>query len=169
MKVVLLMAMTADGMIARHMDHFPDWTGKADKRMFKQVTMDAGVIIMGARTYDAIGRPLPGRLNVVMSRNPERYEPADNLMVTSATPGQILDQLAEKGYQTAILAGGAMVNTLFASEKLIDEMMVTISPLLFGSGLSLFSESLSVDLEWIGSKMLEQGVILLHYRFLWPD
>ena len=61
MKVILLMALTVDGMIARSPEEFPDWTGTEDKRMFKKTTLEAGVLIMGAKTYDTIGRPLPGR------------------------------------------------------------------------------------------------------------
>jgi dihydrofolate reductase len=56
MKVTLIMAMTADGKIARHNRHFPNWTGRADKRMFKQLTTQAGVVIMGSGTFATIGK-----------------------------------------------------------------------------------------------------------------
>lgn len=61
MKVTLLMAMTLDGKIGKSHDHFPDWTGKADKTLFVRLTKKAGVIIMGSKTFDTIGRPLPNR------------------------------------------------------------------------------------------------------------
>lgn len=169
MKLILIMAVTADGKIARNTNHFPDWTGKADKQMFKKMTMDAGVIVMGSKTYDTIGRPLPDRLNVVMTRRPERYKPCPNLMVTGAEPAALLAELSERGYQKAVLAGGATINSLFARDKLIDEIVVTITPTLFGQGLSMFSESLAAELDLLDHCELAPGILKLHYRMKWHD
>ena len=139
MKVVLLMALTADGMIARDPNHFPDWTSKQDKAMFKQVTQKAGVIVMGRRTYDAIGKPLPGRRNVVMTRNKQRRSSHPDLVYTGSEPADLLASLEAEGFVEVILAGGATINTLFAQKGLIDEIQVTYSPKVFGSGLPLFA------------------------------
>jgi dihydrofolate reductase len=46
MKVILLIAVTADGMIARDSSEVIDWTGKEDQRYFVQITRKAGVMIM---------------------------------------------------------------------------------------------------------------------------
>ena len=72
MKLILVMALTVDGKIGKDDAHFPDWTGSEDKKMFKAVTRRAGVVIMGSKTYDTIGKPLPGRKNVILTRNPHR-------------------------------------------------------------------------------------------------
>ncbi|AIL32464.1 dihydrofolate reductase [Basilea psittacipulmonis] len=45
------------------------WQLKADLQFFKQTTMGCP-IIMGRKTWDSLGRPLPGRRNIVISRNP---------------------------------------------------------------------------------------------------
>jgi dihydrofolate reductase len=166
MKVTLVMAMTADGKIARHGDHFPDWTGKADKRLFKKITTEAGVVIMGARTFDTIGKPLPGRLNVVITRRPELYPCAENLICTSDTPELILASLADRGYSHAVLAGGATINSIFMRARLIDELIVTVIPIMFGQGLSMFSEPMNIGLEMLSAHQIEPGVLVVHYRFL---
>ncbi|MBT8338585.1 MAG: dihydrofolate reductase [Desulfatitalea sp.] len=163
MKLILLMAMTADGKIARNANHFPDWTGRADKRMFKRKTLEAGVVIMGARTYDTIGKPLAGRLNVVMTRHPERYRPAENLVLSCRSPGQVLDDVASRGFETVILAGGATINAAFARRGLINEMILTITPVIFGTGLSLFSEPIDLSMDLLNCRELEPNVIVLHY------
>ena len=50
------------------------WHLPADFAHFKSVTMGKPVI-MGRKTFESIGRPLPGRVNIVLSRNPDaRYE-----------------------------------------------------------------------------------------------
>lgn len=167
MKLILIMAVTADGIIARNAAHFPDWTGSADKRMFKQLSMQAGVVIMGSQTYAPIGKPLPERLNIVLTRHPEKYQPAPNLIFSSDSPRNILAFLASKGYRTAVLAGGATINTLFLRDRLIDEMILTVTPRLFGNGLSLFTESVDMRLELLSYTLLESGHLTVRYRFLY--
>lgn len=166
MKLTLLMAQTVDGKIARDSDHFPDWTASADKRFFAARTREAGVIVMGSRTFDTLGKPLPGRKNVVLTRNPERLGSPPDLVFTSDPPAQLLAKLAAEGYREAILAGGARINSLFAAEGLIDEIIVTISPRLFGSGLSLFDTPLDLHLRLLEARRLDMDLMLLHYSVL---
>jgi len=165
MKVTLIMAMTFDGKIARHDTHYPDWTGKADKRMFKKLTTESGVVIMGSRTYATIGKPLPHRLNVVMTRHSERFAGDSNLIFTSLSPGEILAQLSSRGYTQASLTGGATINSLFVRDRLIDEMVVTVLPKVFGQGLSMFAEPMDEELELMAHRELEPGILVLRYRF----
>lgn len=163
MKVVLLMAITADGKIAKHRDHFPDWTGKADKRLFARLSRAAGVVIMGSRTYDTIGAPLPGRLNVVMTRDQRRVSDRDDLWFTGLSPEQIVASLRGRGYQEAILAGGATVNTLFARAGLIHEALLTVSPRFFGDGISLFSAAVDIHLALHSVERIDPDLVMLSY------
>jgi dihydrofolate reductase len=166
MKVILLMALTADGKIAKDSDHFPDWTGKADKKLFVSISKKAGVLIMGSKTFDTIGAPLPHRLNVVMTRNKSRISKWDNLVYTDAPPREVLAKLDEQGYTEVVLAGGRTINDIFGREELIDEIDLTIAPKIFGAGLSLFSEAIEMDLELLHFKELEPNVIYLKYKVL---
>jgi dihydrofolate reductase len=164
MKVVLLMAMTADGMIARSPNHFPDWTSRQDKAMFKRVTQEAGVVVMGSKTYDVIGKPLPGRMNIVLTRNKQRQSFQPDLVYTDRQPAALLAHLETEGFHEVILVGGATINTLFARQGLIDEIHVTYSPKLFGVGLTLFADEVSVDLQLLGFQPLGPGEIQVRYR-----
>jgi dihydrofolate reductase len=173
MDVILLMAMTLDGKIARNSNEIVDWTGAADKKYFVQVTQDAGVVIMGSRTFDTIGKPLAGRKNIVMTRNMNRARKtkADNLVFTDQSPGEIIKTLKEEGFEKAALIGGATINSLFARENLITEIHVTLVPALFGKGLSLFDDSLfeeplDLKLEFKETRELDPGHLLLIYRVL---
>ena len=168
MKLILIMAMTADGIIGRTKSHFPDWTCSEDKRMFKEVSQKAGVVIMGSRTFDTIGKALPGRLNVVMTRRPQHYESAEGLLFWSDSPQALMDELADRGYKTAVLAGGATINSLFVRHRLIDEILLTIAPKLFGQGLSLFAEPLDLDLELKAVERLQVQTLLLTYQVTYP-
>ncbi len=65
--ISLLVAMDQNNLIGR--DNQLPWHLPADLAYFKQVTM-GHPIVMGRKTYDSIGRPLPGRENIIVTRNP---------------------------------------------------------------------------------------------------
>lgn len=164
MKVILLMALTLDGKIGKTPDHFPDWTGREDKRLFVELTRKSGVVIMGSKTYDTIGFPLPDRKNIVMTRDKRRVSRSENLIFTDASPKSILEDLEKKGFSEVILAGGALVNSLFAEENLIDEIIVTISPKIFGYGISLFTPEISMELALKEMRRLGGHLVCLTYE-----
>ncbi len=163
-KTILLMAQTLDGKIAKDSDHFPDWTGKADKRLFVEITKAAGALIMGSKTFDTIGKPLPGRKNIVMTRDPRRKSAWDNLIYTNLAPKALLAQLESEGYREVVLAGGTRINSLFMRAGLIDELIVTITPMVFGTGIGLFEEGIEIDLALMDFRRLDDARVCLHYR-----
>ena len=164
MKVTLLMAMTLDGKIAKNDHHFPDWTGSADKQLFVRITKRAGVIIMGSKTFDAIGKPLPERKNIVMTRNRSRRSVGSELIFTDQSPEATLKNLEKMGYSEVVLAGGSVVNSLFARAGLIDEMVITVAPRIFGTGISFFIEEMDLQLELMTVENLGRDHVVLHYR-----
>jgi len=166
MKVILLIAMTLDGKIARNDHHFPDWTGSADKKLFVQITKKAGVIIMGSKTFDAIGKPLPDRKNIVMTRDRSRKSIGSDLIFTDQPPEAILRNLEKIGYTEAVLAGGSIVNSLFARANLIDEVVITIAPRFFGNGIGLFADELDLRLELSSVETLGRNHVVVRYRVL---
>lgn len=163
MKVTLLMAITLDGKIAQSSDHFPDWTGSADKKFFMERTKQAGCLVMGSTTYNTIGRPLPGRKNVIMTRSPRESE-HENLIFTSDTPAEIIDGLTAEGFEEVMLCGGAQINTLWAQAGLIDEIILTVSPLVFGEGLGLFSGKVELSLALQELTTLDDNLICVRYK-----
>ena len=169
MKVTMMMAITADGMIARDHAHFPDWTCPADKKMFKDRTQEAGVVIFGSRTFETIGKPLQGRLNIVLTRHPERYQSAENLLFSSDPPEILLKDLVHRGFEEAVLAGGSIINTLFVKARLINEVVLTVAPQIFGKGVSLFSEPCNVNLQLLGVQNLNSHFVVLRYVVRYPE
>lgn len=166
MHVSLMVAITVDGKIARASDHYPDWTGSADKRLYVEITKKAGVMIMGSTTFDIIGRVLPGRKTVVMTRNPDRRSERDDLVFTQAPPEQILEDLACQGYEEAVVVGGAKINQLFGEKGLIDELILTVSPYAFGSGLSIFSDKVDLKLALKKFCQIDENTLCIRYRVL---
>jgi dihydrofolate reductase len=68
MKISLIAAMASNRVIGNN-NSMP-WHLSADLKKFKKITMGSP-ILMGRKTYESIGRTLPGRTNIILSRNPE--------------------------------------------------------------------------------------------------
>ena len=80
MNVSLIVAMSDDRVIGR--DGGLPWHLPADLRRFKQLTM-GHYLLMGRKTYESIGRPLPGRTTVVISRQDDLELPEGVLRARS--------------------------------------------------------------------------------------
>ena len=66
MTLAIIAAQSENRVIGRGLE-IP-WQVKGEQLLFKKITMD-GTLIMGRKTYDSIGRPLPGRITIVVSRD----------------------------------------------------------------------------------------------------
>ena len=163
-KITLVMAVTADGFIARDSNDFVSWSSPADKKFFRKISTEAGVVIMGRNTFETFKEPLKGRLNVVMSSKITKSE-HENTLFYSGSPGGLLKLLEEKGFKRAVLAGGSYTNYTFLKEKLIDSIVLTISPLMFGHGLSLFNGPFDAELKIDDFGKLDDETLIVKYSF----
>jgi len=168
MKIILMMAVTADGKIAKSSDHFPDWTSKEDKKMFVEVTKEHGVVLMGEKTFYTFPKPLPDRLNVVfaLEKNPPETE---GVKWVSGEPEKVLEELETMGYKSAILGGGAGLNTQFLQKRLINEIWLTIEPKIFGDGLGVFNGDFNQDLKLLSVEKLNENSVVMKYEVLDND
>ncbi|HYQ71818.1 MAG TPA: dihydrofolate reductase [Gammaproteobacteria bacterium] len=87
MRISIIVAMAANGVIGR--DNGLPWHLPADLQHFKRITMGKP-ILMGRRTWESIGRPLPGRTSIVVTRD-----------TGYAAPGCIVVHSVEAGLQAA--------------------------------------------------------------------
>ncbi|QDT09398.1 dihydrofolate reductase [Planctomycetes bacterium K23_9] len=98
-----VVAMTPAGVIG--LDGDMPWRLSSDLRRFKKLTM-GGVLIMGRKTFDSIGRPLPGRRTVVISRN------ADWSCEGVQLAGGVEEAMGLVGSDAAFVVGGAQIYNL---------------------------------------------------------
>lgn len=168
MKVVLFATATVDGFIARDADHFTDWSESADKDFFTKSTRAIGTVLMGANTYRTLREPLPGRLNIVLSTSGDLRDPIPGeLEFYAGEPQALLTDLEERGIETVALIGGGELNGSFLVDELIDEMFVSVSPLLFGRGISIFSGyDFETNLRLLDVERLGENSAILHYEVI---
>ena len=162
----MMMAITLDGKIAKHDKHFPDWTSKEDKKLFAKISKEHGVVMMGDKTFATFPAPLPGRLNVVftLEKNPPEIE---GVKWVTGEPKPVLEELEKMGYKSALLGGGAFLNSLFLEKKLISEIILTIEPKIFGDGLSLFNKNFDVNLKLEEMEKINDDAIMVKYKVIY--
>ncbi|WP_374388832.1 dihydrofolate reductase [Sandaracinobacter sp.] len=108
-EIVLVVAAADNGVIGK--DGAMPWHLPADLRRFKRITTGKPVI-MGRKTFESIGKPLPGRHNIVLTRDPRWRAPgatlAPNLAEAIAAAG--LDPRARA--DELMVIGGAEIYAL---------------------------------------------------------
>ena len=162
-KVSIIVAETADGFIAKETNHPALWTSKEDKKHFVEITKRAGVVIMGSTTWKTLPKPMKDRLNIVYTRSGETYEGAES---TSIEPKELIDSLESRGFSEVSICGGSSIYTLFLKAGVVDTIYLTIEPILFGKGISIFNEQLDLKLELQSETKTEAGTIFLEYKVI---
>jgi dihydrofolate reductase len=104
MTIALIVAMSDDGTIGDK-GKIP-WHISDDLKRFKRLTM-GHPIIMGRKTYDSIGKPLPGRTNIVLTRTASFIAPPEVLKFDSLETA--LDHCRQAREQIVFVIGGGEV------------------------------------------------------------
>jgi dihydrofolate reductase len=106
MRISIIAAMAENGVIGR--DGRLPWHLAADLKRFKSLTM-GHTLVMGRKTWESIGRPLPGRRMVVVSRQAD-YRPEGVEVVTSLDDALAIASAA--GDEEVFVIGGAEIYQL---------------------------------------------------------
>jgi len=117
MKIILIAALDK-GKVIGSKGSIP-WRIQEDLNYFKEKTSNKS-IIMGRKTYESIGRPLPNRLNIVMTRSKEEIKGA----IIASNKEMALEE-AEKFSSDIFIIGGEYIYKEFmdlASEMLLTEI-----------------------------------------------
>ena len=105
MKLSLICAMAENRVIGRN-NSLP-WHLSEDLKYFKASTM-GHCIIMGRKTWESIGRPLPGRTSIVVSRNPDYQAEGAKVVQSLDEAIKLAESVAEiDGRDEAFVIGGA--------------------------------------------------------------
>src|SRR3990167_9074056 len=118
MNIWLIAAISANGFIAESSGQRSlDWTSREDLQFFIQKTKEAGVVIMGRKTFETFGRPLKDRRLIVMTRQEGMKSHMEGVEFTTLPPVELVNKLTAEGVKTAVLAGGASLYSQFLQES----------------------------------------------------
>lgn len=167
MKVILYMAITGNGYIAKENDD-TSWISKEEWDSYSAIVRKVGSLIIGHRTYNILTKQ-PEFIEfknvkiIIVSRS--NFKTLNKNHIVANTPKEALSLL--KNYKKVIVAGGGMLNSSFIERNLVDEIYLDVEPLVFGKGIKLFADSdFELRLELLGSKNLNKNIVQIHYKVL---
>lgn len=103
MKIVLIAAMTQDRVIGK--DGRMPWKPLLpDLKRFRELTLGHPVI-MGRKTYESIGKPLDGRLNIVLTRDPKKLQPYPPGLLPMESFSQALGYAMDANNKVFVIGG----------------------------------------------------------------
>lgn len=117
MRITLIAAVAQNGVIGKDNDLI--WHIPGDLKFFKKTTFGYPVI-MGRKTFQSFGKPLPGRTNIVLSRS---KKPVHEDVTVFSKLEDALDYCRKAGAQECFIAGGQQIYEL--ALPLADRLIIT--------------------------------------------
>lgn len=166
-KVILFIATSLDGFIARK-DGSIDWLFSDQDYGYSSFIKSIDTTLTGHSTYKQVltfGEfPYKGTTNYIFSRT---SQPPDGNPVTfiSSDIAQFVRDLKQQKGKHIWLVGGGQINTVMLNAGLIDEMVVSIHPVILGEGLPVFAgQPNETKFRLARQKSFESGLIQTTYR-----
>jgi len=170
-KVKFSIANSLDNYTARK-DGAIDWILGGDEAASSMTEFwkNIDAVVIGRKTYEPVlksGSPFPtfpGVKNYILSRTLEESSDKNVEIIREDVVEFIRKLKTEQGKDIFVMGGGLLVKPLFET-NLVDEVGVTIHPMLLGSGVPLFHEiGHQVDLELIECNTFKNGCVSISYR-----
>lgn len=115
MKYIGIIAQDPNGVIGSK-NTIP-WNLPEDMKFFKETTT-GHTVLMGRKTYESIGRPLPNRRNIVLTKN-------SDLVVKGVEVYTSLEDIKYSKNENIYVIGGAEIYKMFLEQKLLNELFIT--------------------------------------------
>ena len=172
-KLSIFIATSVDGYIAKPNDDlsFLKLVEKEGEDYgYTQFTETIDTLIIGRKTYDYVVREIGSshydngdREVYIITRNPRPKLGRTNFY--TGDPGDLVRQLKSGEGKDIYCDGGAEVIHELLKQDLIDEMIISIVPILLGSGTRLFKDGRpEMSLELVQTETFDTGLTQLHYR-----
>lgn len=186
-KLIYYIATTLDGFIAHEDGSFDgfSWNDEfithllseypetipahlKDETVSKEPNKLFDTVLMGRKTYDigfqqGITNPYPTLDQYVFSRT-IKERPHENIIMVSENAVEVIRSLKNKQGKAIWLCGGSELATELLTAGLIDQIIIKLNPVIFGSGIPLFASSdKPAGLILTNSKIFNSGHLILQY------
>ncbi|NUM25308.1 MAG: dihydrofolate reductase family protein [Candidatus Buchananbacteria bacterium] len=167
-----VVVVTIDGKIAKHANHNVNWSSPEDKRFLHQKIKESDVIIIGRKTFEVAKKALTKkefitRNYIVLTRSVKNSRRLDGqTLLVNPSKVDINQMIIDLGCTKVCILGGTKTYGLMLRMNLIDDLFITIEPMVFGSGQGIFDfvgTTRRFILKSIKS-LNKEGTILLHYQ-----
>ena len=121
MKKIVIAAVAKNGVIGRSNGEMP-WHSKEEFQHFKNTTLGSPVV-MGRITFETLGSPLPGRLNIVLTSNNELKNKFEDIVIFDKL-NDVYEYCENSNFEKIFLIGGGSLFPVFVNDA--DEMIISI-------------------------------------------
>lgn len=165
-KVVLYAAASLDGYIARS-DGGLDWLVPDGDYGYNDFFVGIDTLVMGRKTYDAVKSfgdwPYGERTCYVLTHTPDRYRDDPVIFVSGPVRPMIDNLVRQPGGDIWLVGGGELVRE-FLRHDLVDEIILTVFPILLGDGIPLFPADFpAYELTLTVAKTYDSGAVQVTY------
>lgn len=173
MSNIIYIATSIDGYIARK-DGDIDWLMEIPNPEnndfgFSAFMKEMDGIIMGRRTFEQVvsfGQWLYAKPVFVLSNSmksvPSKFE--NKVEIVSGSLASIIDSLNKKGYVNLYIDGGKTIQS-FLKQNLIDEIIITMIPIILGSGIPLFAEmDIEIKMRHVETEIYNNTLVKSRYK-----
>lgn len=163
--VRLYVATSLDGFVAGP-DHELDWLFVDGDYGYKEFYASVAGLVMGRRTYDVIRGhgewPYPDRPTWVFTRGPTVAH--EGVRFVAGKPTELVPRILEQAGGSIWLVGGGDLTASFLVSGLVDELILSIHPIVLGDGIRLFHRGIPrIPLELVNSETWASGLVQLTY------
>jgi dihydrofolate reductase len=171
-KLILYIAASADGYIAKPGDDLSFLSLVAQEGEdygYAAFIQGVDTVLLGRRTFDWIFKELGGQVphpelkTYVITHTPR--PPIGNTAFYADDLPVLVQRLKGEPGKAIFCDGGAALIDALLQEDLVDEMIVSLIPVLLGDGIRLFKDGRPEQLlEQVSAKAFPSGLVQLHYR-----
>jgi len=170
-KVILYIAMSLDGYIAKPNDDLSFLSvvqQEGEDYGYADFIKSVDTVILGRKTYDWILTQVPefphaDKDSYIITRTPQPAK-GNISFYTGDLKELVLRLKSEQGKNIFIDGGAEIVNELL-KQKLIDEFIISIIPILIGNGTKLFKDGRPEQtLKFVDAKKFDTGLLQVHYK-----
>lgn len=166
-KITLIMVSSVNGVVAQNkVENSFEWNSPEDRQQFMQRISNIGTVLMGSNTFKSIGsKPYPDIDFYVLTHQPDQFRTYPSVQYVNGDIEKICYRLKAKGVRHLALLGGPETNTPFFEKGLVDEIFLTIEPILMPGGMQMVSTiTAPIDLRLNEISTLANGnTLLVHY------
>ncbi len=170
MHVTLSFVASADGRVTGPKgEQSYTWASAEDQSLFARLVRENELVIMGRNTYEKHKRffaKAPHIRRIVLTSRRTNVHAPQGVEFSSLPPKKLMQSLEKRGFKKALLASGPRLSAAFLKTKLVNELILTIEPKLFGGGLPLLEGVVGKPkLELLSFEKLNgAGTVLLRYK-----
>ena len=166
-KVVLFIASSLDGYIARPSGEI-DWLFTDQNYGYSEFLASVDTVLMGRKTYEQVltfgEYPYQGVKSYVFTKNP-LFKANNNVELITAETKKFVDNLRQAAGKNIWLVGGSQLTYEFMNNNLVDELIVSIHPIVLGEGIPLFANKTTTQyLNFTKCQTYSSGLVQLSYE-----